>query len=41
MEELLVARNAGIDSACRHCETGKAEKALDKVSQHPTGPEEL
>ena len=32
MEELLVARNAGIDPACRHYETGKAEKA---------GPEEL
>ena len=24
MEELLFARNAGIDSACRRCETGKA-----------------
>lgn len=32
MKELL-ARNAGIDSACRRCETGKA---LDKGSEHPT-----
>ena len=37
MKELL-ARNAGINSACRRCETGKA---LDKGSEHPTGPEEL
>ena len=34
MEELLFARNEGIDSACRHCETGKA---LDKGSEHPNG----
>ena len=38
MEELLVALNAGIDSACRCCETGKA---MDEESEHPTGPEEL
>lgn len=38
MEELLVARNEGIDSACRRCETGKA---LDEGSEHPAGPEEL
>ena len=38
MEELLVGRNAGIDSACRRCETGKD---LDEGSQRPTGPEEL
>jgi hypothetical protein len=36
--ELLVARNAGIDSACQCCETGKA---LDEGSEHPTGLEEL
>ena len=38
MEELLFARNAGIDSAWRRCETGKA---LDEGSEHPTGLEEL
>ena len=38
MGELLLARNVGIDSACRRCETGKA---LDKGSEHRTGPEEL
>ena len=36
-EELLVASNAGIDSACRRGETGKA---MDEGSEHPTGPEE-
>ena len=29
MEELLVARNAGIDSTCRRFETGKAEEDLN------------
>lgn len=38
MKELLVARNEGMDSACRCCETGKA---LDEGSELPTGPEEL
>ena len=33
-----LARNAGIDSACRRCETGKD---LDEGSERPTGPEEL
>ena len=36
--QLLVARNAGIDSACRRCITGKV---LDEGSEHPTRPEEL
>ena len=31
LEELLLARNAGIDSACRRCETSKA---LDEASEH-------
>ena len=35
---LLVARNGGIDSACRGCETGQA---MDEGSEHPTGPGEL
>ena len=38
MEELLVGHNAGIDSACRRCETGKD---LDEGSERPMGPEEL
>ena len=38
MEELLIARNVGIDSACWRCKTGKA---LDEGCEHPTGPEEL
>ena len=38
MEELLLARNAGIDSASQRCETGKA---LDEGSEYPVGPEEL
>ena len=38
MEELLVARNEGIDSAYRHCERGKA---LDEGSEHPKDPEEF
>ena len=38
MKGLLLARNAGTDSACQCCETGKA---LDKGSEHPRGPEEL
>ena len=38
MEELLVDRNAGIDSAYRRCETGKA---LDEGSEHRTVPEEF
>ena len=38
MEEMLLARNAGIDSARRRSETGKA---LDEGSEHPAGPEEL
>ena len=29
MEELLVARNAEIDSTCRRFETGKAEEGLN------------
>ena len=38
MEELLVACNAGIDSACQCCKTGKA---LDKGPEHPMGLKEL
>ena len=38
MKELLLARNVGIDSACRCCET---DKALHKGSEHPMGPEEM
>ena len=38
MEEPLLARNAGIDSASQRCETGKA---LDEGSEYPMGPEEL
>ena len=40
MEELLVARNAGIDSTCRRFETGKAEEDLNEGSEHPMDPEE-
>ena len=38
MKELLLARNAGIDSAFRCCET---DNDLDKGSEHPMGSEEL
>ena len=37
MEELLAARNARIDSTCRRCETGKAEKALKEESNRSGG----
>ena len=31
LKELLLARNAGIDSVCRRCEISKA---LDEASEH-------